>query len=212
ISEKGYVKHTQRFVLAPGQREWKSKPTLRALPVKLQLESEPKGAQVFVDGKGVGVTPYAGTILPGRHKVSLRLTGYGPEDLDLEVRAARDVREHRRLDAAPVAAQITSTPAGAKLWAGGKHLGQTPWKGTLAAGKQTLELQLDGYQRYKQEVVVPAGGRNVAFSPKLTADDSRVRLETEPRGAEVWIAGKRVGKTPWSGELAPGPHKVEYRL
>lgn len=212
VVENGYVSSTQRFVLAPGQREWKAAPKLVAKPVRLQLESDPAGAEVHVDGQRVGVTPHVGTILPGRHKVSLRLAGHLQQDFELDVRAAKDVQERRRMETAPVAAEITSLPVGARVKANGKNLGQTPWKGMLSAGKQTLELELEGYRSFKQEVVVNPGAQGVRFAPTLTADDSKVELDSEPRGAEIWIAEKRVGKTPYRGELAPGTHKVEFRL
>ena len=212
ISQNGYAPTTQRIVLAPGQREWKAAPKLVAKPVRLQIESEPKGAELHVDGKRVGVTPHVGTILPGRHKVSLRLSGYAQQDFELEVHAARDVREQRRLDAAPVTAEITSVPVGAQLKVDGKRLGKTPWRGTLRAGKQPLELELDGYRTYKQELVVAPGARVVTLAPTLVAVDSQVELDSEPRGAEVWIGDKRLGKTPLRTKLAPGTHRIEYRL
>jgi tetratricopeptide (TPR) repeat protein len=40
----------------------------------------------------------------------------------------------------------------------------------------------------------------------------QLRVKTEPPGATVRIAGRALGVTPWTGELAPGEHVVELEL
>lgn len=40
----------------------------------------------------------------------------------------------------------------------------------------------------------------------------QLRVKTEPPGATVRIAGRALGVTPWTGELAPGEHVVELDL
>jgi hypothetical protein len=45
----------------------------------------------------------------------------------------------------------------------------------------------------------------------LDAGAGRLMLRSEPGGARVFIDGKAVGRTPWSGELPAGEHRVEIR-
>jgi tetratricopeptide (TPR) repeat protein len=40
----------------------------------------------------------------------------------------------------------------------------------------------------------------------------QLRVKSQPPGATVSIAGRALGVTPWSGELAPGEHMVELAL
>ena len=42
------------------------------------IESEPKGANVYIDGKWVGVTPFQGPVEPGNHRLELKKSGFKP--------------------------------------------------------------------------------------------------------------------------------------
>lgn len=56
---------------------------LKIFPVKVR--SDPKGAEVFVDGKLVGKTPYEGNFPLGEHRLVLRKEGYFEHSEDLSV-------------------------------------------------------------------------------------------------------------------------------
>lgn len=45
----------------------------------------------------------------------------------------------------------------------------------------------------------------------LDAGLGRLHLTSDPNGARVRIDGQKIGRTPWSGELAAGDHSVELR-
>jgi tetratricopeptide (TPR) repeat protein len=69
--------------------------------------------------------------------------------------------------------------------------------------KQDLEGELDS------EVL----GRITALERRL-ADTGvqQLRVQSDPPGATVHIAGRPVGVTPWAGELPPGEHTLELTL
>lgn len=56
---------------------------LKIFPVK--IKSDPQGADVFIDGKVVGKTPFEGTFPLGEHKLTLRKEGYFEHAEDLKV-------------------------------------------------------------------------------------------------------------------------------
>ena len=54
-------------------------PAVRAGPAAMRVESNPAGAQVFVDGRSVGYTPLiVGDLTPGTHSIRMQLPGYRP--------------------------------------------------------------------------------------------------------------------------------------
>ena len=57
---------------------------LEVLKVFLQAQSEPEGAELYVDGRHAGVTPAVVGLVPGKHKVGLRLRGYRVLEEELE--------------------------------------------------------------------------------------------------------------------------------
>lgn len=59
----------------------------------LQVDSRPRGAQVYLDGRLIGRTPaVAGGVKPGRHMVQLRLTGHREWATDVTVAAGEHAR------------------------------------------------------------------------------------------------------------------------
>jgi tetratricopeptide (TPR) repeat protein len=68
---------------------------LEASLPKLSVTSTPPGAQLAIDGKSAGVTPWVGPLAAGEHVISVRLSGYrdsersvalsGPGTTDLDV-------------------------------------------------------------------------------------------------------------------------------
>lgn len=120
---------------------------------QLTVLSAPAGATVSVDDQPVGVTPWTGDLVPGKHRLLLSYRGYTDAARELELAAAEPLDVSLRLEqqAAPAAAPVlpvttpqapppvtpapasnaTSTPAS------GKSLGIWPWV-TLGAGAATL--------------------------------------------------------------------------
>ncbi|NUQ35840.1 MAG: PEGA domain-containing protein [Planctomycetaceae bacterium] len=49
----------------------------------ISIDSEPPGAQIFVDGKHQGTTPTNLYITRGGHQLRLELDGYTPRDFEL---------------------------------------------------------------------------------------------------------------------------------
>lgn len=86
----------------------------------LQVEGDPAGAEVSVDGVFVGQLPYRGRVSPGRRRVDVRAAGYGAQRYRLRVPpdAVRPLRLAVALpivglDAMPVPAPVGSVQAAA---------------------------------------------------------------------------------------------------
>ena len=118
---------------------------------QLTIMSAPPGATVNVDGRPVGVTPWTGDLLPGRHRVDLSLRGYQDQssEVDLAAHRSQDVSltlvqssESSGAQASPTpvaaaAAPATSTPSDQPGEQGGSGFGIWPWV-TLGAGGAAL--------------------------------------------------------------------------
>jgi hypothetical protein len=114
-----------------------------------------------------------------------------------------------RSDSSPVTAtlEIESSPAGASVKVDGVALPE-PTPTTYAeveAGKTyTVEYSLAAYQPRTRKVEVPASGGEHRSFVFLERSKVKLSIESEPRGAEVLINGRVVGKTPLTlSELDP---------
>jgi tetratricopeptide (TPR) repeat protein len=78
---------------------------------QLSVMSTPEGATVSIDDRPVGVTPWTGDLLPGRHRVELSLRGFEENTLEVELAAHRSQEVTVALVARPDSAGAAPPPA-----------------------------------------------------------------------------------------------------
>lgn len=80
----------------------------------------------------------------------------------------------------------------------------------LSAGTHELRIVAEGYAGYKRVVRVKQGSEtNIEARLKALRDVGQLRLEDAANvGARVYVDGVGMGRLPWQGTLAPGPHVV----
>ncbi len=182
---------------------------------RLQVQSEPAGAKVTVDGTARGVAPVTvADLTPGDHEVILQS----------EAGTARHVVNVQAGTTASLVAPIAATSADGPVsgWLsvrapftieireGGKLLGTTDSDRIMVAtGRHDVELVNESLGfRVTRSLQVPPG--KVA-SINLDLPNGVINLNASP-WAEVWIDGHRVGETPIGNLQVPiGPHEVIFR-
>lgn len=109
---------------------------------------------------------------------------------------------------APVAVE-TAQP-GAMVYLDNLYLGRTPLQGRALPGSYTLRIDREGFQSFRREVAIDASQTN-SFRVRLAKSDHRARLKltSNPDGAEVYLNLERIGTTPLDrGDLPPGAHRL----
>ncbi|GAB4559404.1 MAG: hypothetical protein Tsb0020_05140 [Haliangiales bacterium] len=109
---------------------------------------------------------------------------------------------------------IESTPPGATIYLddqSSQPLGKTPWSGTLE-GEHTVYIERQGYKPLQRRIA-PLPDRLILLAFALAEESTLgwVEITANVPGADIYIDDKSVGvfrKTPFSGNLPPGPHKV----
>ena len=125
----------------------------------LNVQSNPAGVDVFVDGIAHGRTPARVSLSPGSHILELRGRGV-PRVIPFSVTANAEVSQYLELPEAPVTGQLAvqSDPPGAKVIIDGTERGVAPLTiPDLAPGDHKVELQSDAGSA-KHTVTVQAGG------------------------------------------------------
>lgn len=75
---------------------------LAALGVQqLSVSSAPPGATVIVDERAVGITPWSGELVPGRHRVMLELARHQGQSAEIELPAGQSTELRLELSAEP---------------------------------------------------------------------------------------------------------------
>ncbi|KGQ21788.1 PEGA domain-containing protein [Thermus filiformis] len=181
----------------------------------LEVDSSPRGAEVLLDGRSVGRTPVTLETTPGRHEVEVRLSGYQTFKTTVNPRPGERVRLFAQLvpEARTGFLYVNSTPQGAEVYVSGELRGRTPLSLSLPEGSYAVELRLADHEPYRATVRVERG-RESRLEVRLTPipKTGTLSLDSLPQGAEVYVNGALVGRTPLSLSLAEGRHEVRLAL
>lgn len=129
---------------------------------QLILQSTPPGAQLRIDGRAVGPTPFSALVLAGPHHVELVLSGYQSQQSDVDVQDGREARLDLTLDPVvrPTVVQVVKRRR--PLWrvvTGATLLGA----GLIVGGFGVAALSVDGTQTLSQCGDASAGDRLCTF-------------------------------------------------
>ena len=108
------------------------------------------------------------------------------------------------------AVQVETALAGAMVYLDNLYLGRSPVQGRALPGSYELRVVQEGYQDFRRRVVIDAG-RNNSFRVRSPKNDYRARLKitTDPDGAEVYLNLERIGTTSLQrDDLPPGAHRL----
>jgi hypothetical protein len=182
---------------------------------RLQVQSEPAGAKVTVDGAPKGVTPVTvADLTPGDHEVVLQ-SDNGTARHVVNVQAGTTASL-----VAPLAASTADGPVSGwlnvrapftlEIREHGRLLGTTDTDRIMVAtGRHDLELVNDALGYRATRTVQVAAGKVASLN--LDLPNGTINLNASP-WAEVWIDGRRVGETPIGNLQVPiGPHEVIFR-
>ena len=167
-------------------------------PPRLDVNAQPEGAQVFVDGKPCGVAPcQLFDLAPGMHHVHVVAPSYSAADEFVKLESGGYVQKTFALSQEKSLILIKTNPAGADVKYNGASLGTTPLLVTTLPSGQThaFELSLNGSQ--PKRIDGPVEGRApVVREEMLALDSGTVDCKTDPPGATVTVNGVERGTTP----------------
>ncbi|HBC88440.1 MAG TPA: hypothetical protein DCZ94_15945 [Lentisphaeria bacterium] len=159
----------------------------------LDIKSTPSGANVFIDGKARGKTPYTERIEQGEHKVKVELKGHNPHEQSVVV--ARDGKKDVQVTLLllPGSLNITTAPAGATVLLNDREYKNSPVEiKNLLPGTYKLKLKKAGFDQIERDVIIVAG-EPAEVSVTLDTNYGGIDLVVNPPGVTIYIDGKKVG-------------------
>lgn len=167
-------------------------------PPRLDVNAQPEGAQVSVDGKPCGAAPcQLFDLAPGTHHIHVAAPSCSPADEFVKLEPGGYVQKTFALSQEKGLILIRTKPAGATVKYNGASLGPTPLLVTTLPSGQThaFELSLNGYQSKRIDVSVE-GRTPVVRDETLALDSGTVDCSTEPPGATIIVNGVERGTSP----------------
>lgn len=190
----------------------------------IEVESEPRGAKIFLDGKDTGIetpgkvstlkVPKTYTLLLKKEKYidvteSIELEGKRPHKTNLKL----ELMEEFRVGAIRIKTNVRDV----SVRINGQKVGNAPGNFEAKAGKIKIQLSKKGYQPTSKTINLDVGDKKeLSFKLEQVAtpidikkppvDDQlkrpvvggfgEVRIDSKPRGASVTFDGQKAGITP----------------
>jgi hypothetical protein len=183
------------------------------------IESTPTGAEIFIDGKSVGYTPYKGKVAEGTHDLVLKRTDYD----DLTTKLVIDKSAYKKtftyslikaviLPTIDVQARDASAES-AQVFIDGTSSGTIPMTSKLPVGRHFIEVKKDGFVTYSEWVDLKEGGTST-LSVQLDEIKKPATLTVEgTKDAQIYIDGVLKGNIPSTVDNVDlGRHLVEVKL
>lgn len=152
MQKKSYEPKRERVDLSADKAvSW----TLTANFALLDIQSRPDGAQVQVDGRGVGLTPITGLqVAPGRHEIKIADRCYQEVGQHVVLKAGDKRTVVLEPKAVPSAVDVSARAAGqgavkAEVWVDGGHVGTTPGVMKVGACAKSIEIRHARYGRWQ---------------------------------------------------------------
>lgn len=203
IGQEGFVKGFAIVVRPVPQDDWVTDTALYYVGERpqtpsfatLNVDSQPRGAEVSVDGEFVGYTPTSYGTRPGRHDVRITRDGYEPFQTTVQPRPGETVSLNPTLR--PVrrtgSVSFTSSPSGADVSVDGRYVGTTPTgRITFDAGDHSVRFSLGGYQDYSTSFSLD-GGDDRRIDAQLVPATGSLDVRANVGGALVFVDGRQVG-------------------
>jgi hypothetical protein len=212
IGESGFAQTFSIVVTPITQNDWTTDTALTyvgsrpSAPVfgNVGINSNPGGAEAYVDGQFVGYTPVTFGTRSGSHNVEVRLSGYDTYTTSVNVPGGQTVSVNAGLvqTARNGSVTFTSNPSGAEVYVNGQYVGTTPTGAfSYAQGNYTAQFRLGGYNDGSLSFSVSANS-NQTVRADLAPVAGSLRVRANVGGAVVFLNGQQVGTVPnGTGEL-----------
>ena len=179
---------------------------------QMQISSLPENAEVFVDGRPVGIAPLTTEVLETGTMLSIVKTGYKTWERQLSVKAgSMETYPTIELVVADGTVDVSTSPTGAHVSVDGEFRGTTPVSVELSPlGEHRVELFLEGYRKAVRTVQTePEGHSSLALD--LIPIIGRIQLSVAPPDAEVVVDGRSLGFGSQTLALTAREHELTVR-
>lgn len=162
----------------------------------VEIQTEPAGADVTVNGIARGKTPITVNDIPkGRASVKLSLNGFKDESRELSINAGDRQVLSVLLQGLPGTLSLSSVPDGARFYVNGEYRGKTSVVlPGLAPGDYVVRAELEGYGTETRRIAID-NGSTPREEFRLSNQMGRIELRTIPAGVQVLLDGRIVGTT-----------------
>ena len=153
----------------------------------VQIDTKPSGAEIFVDGKNVGLTPLDLDLIEGQHVLGIKKNGYKDFSTEIAVKARENiVLEPFNLSRLDSKLTIVSYPKGASVNIDSVYRGMTPVEIDLEPlVSHSVSVSKPGYKTMDQIIEL----KTVETLQSMAKDSEVINLDLQPIFGKILIQG-----------------------
>ena len=156
----------------------------------LQIDSDPAGAEVYIDGdyQPAGTTPFTSKWLsPGKHTLQFKMPVYKTRTMEVAVPGNGATQSVEAVLQPNFAEVSVSAPGDAEIYINNELKGVGRWSGRLNAGLYTVEARKTSHYSSSQSVEVEAGDKRTVTLSAPTPRYGSLNVNARPVGATVSV-------------------------
>jgi hypothetical protein len=174
------------------------------------VESDPSGADVYLNDQKVGVTPYNRKNIAGKYTLRIEHPMYYEHIEQFELKEGVN-QNLPKVILKPRFGYLnaTSIPTGSEVLLNNKSIGTTPLRQEkISSGFHEVIIRKSNYHDYRESFSINDGDTKDISATLMEAFGSMI-ITSEPNGAKVFIDGREVGVTPYRNtQLASGRYNI----
>lgn len=195
VKAPGYPR-VERSFRAQSNRDYSFYLPIYGEPGSLYITTDPAGAQISLEGRSKGVTPFTmQDIEPGYYRLEINKKGYREIKEEILIYSGDKTQLHLFLEEAPGLFTFSTTPEGATIYWQNRRLGNSPLTVELPRGIHEIVLEKEGFKTERLMVESLPEKREEIHTP-LTQLYGNLEILSHPSEAEVYLGEKFLGLTP----------------
>jgi hypothetical protein len=177
----------------------------------LNVNSNPSGADVYIDNQYKGQSPVSMSLNPGTYTLKLQKAGYETynEQFNLSTTLTKNINLTPTVKNYDIS--FSSNPSGAKIYINNQYKGTTPKSLTLEEGNYTARLSMNGYEDYTETINLDRNiSRNITLNP--IQQNYNLSVSSNPSGASIYLNNSYYGQTPMTVSLIEGNYNLQLQM
>ena len=185
--------------------------TLRPAFGYLNISSTPEqGANVWVDGELIGVTPIkTDKLASGSHTVRVMKDMYKMTEKSFTVTDGQTTNATLNMPANFVTLTLT-VDSDSDIYVDEEYKGKGKWTGRLSDGSHIFEARKANHKPSKKSMDLVLGENKTIILDAPTPINGTIDVDSSPMGATIYIDGKHYGETPnYISDILIGTHELK---
>jgi uncharacterized membrane protein len=178
-----------------------------ATRVTLQVESNPRGANVYINNElQEGSAPISVQLTPGTYTVRVTAKGYDEFVTTINLTGNQSIRAD--LQQMRHTLRVNSNVQNAQVYLDNNRIGSSGTSTALAPGTYTVQVRADGYQDYSTRITLNS---DQTINAVLQQIRYTLRVNSNVQNAQVYLDNNRLGSSGTSTTLTPGTYSIQVR-